>query len=88
MLLDRGRRARAGALFRAAMLVIVAGTLYRFDAYLLAFDPGPGWAYFPTVPEILITAGVVGAEVMAYLALVKSFPILGGAPARQERAIA
>jgi Ni/Fe-hydrogenase subunit HybB-like protein len=85
LLMDARRRARAGELFRIAGLVMLAGTLYRFDTYLVAFDPGPGWAYFPTVPEILITVGVVSAEIMAWLALVKTFPILGGAPAMPAR---
>jgi Ni/Fe-hydrogenase subunit HybB-like protein len=37
------------------------------------------------VPEILVTVGVVSAEIMAWLALVKTFPILGGAPALPAR---
>lgn len=68
-----------GRLFRGAMLVAVGGALYRLDTYLVAFDPGPGWRYFPSVPEILITVGLVAAEVAIYIALVKKFPILGGA---------
>jgi Ni/Fe-hydrogenase subunit HybB-like protein len=85
MLLDTRRRGRPGHLFRAALLVVLAGTVYRFDTYLVGFVPGPGWYYFPTVPEILVTVGVVSAEIMAWLALVKTFPILGGAPALPAR---
>lgn len=84
MLLERRTAPGLGHLFRAAMLVIAAGTLFRFDAYLLAFDPGEGWSYFPALPEILITAGLLSAEVMAYLMLVKTFPILGGAQRRRS----
>ena len=65
-------------MFRAAVLIAVAGTLYRFDAYLVAFNPGPGWSYFPTVPEIAITIGLVALEILVYILLVKRFPILGG----------
>jgi Ni/Fe-hydrogenase subunit HybB-like protein len=68
-----------GRLFRGAMLMALGGALFRFDTYLVAFDPGPGWHYFPSVPEILVTVGLFAAEVAVYIALVKRFPILGGA---------
>lgn len=68
-----------GRLFRGAMLVALGGALFRFDTYLIAFDPGPGWHYFPSVPELLTTVGLIAIEVAVYIALVKKFPILGGA---------
>ena len=79
-----GRRRPAGAedagrLFRGALFLILAGGLFRFDAYLLAFDPGPGWHYFPSAAELLVTVGLVALEVAVYIALVKKLPILGGA---------
>jgi Ni/Fe-hydrogenase subunit HybB-like protein len=68
-----------GSLFRLAMLVILAGGLYRFSTFLIAFDPGPQWSYFPSVPELLVTLGLLAGEFMAYIALVKTFPILQAA---------
>jgi len=65
-------------LLRSGGLVLLAGTMYRFDAYIVAFDPGPGWTYFPTLPEILITVGLVALEILVYILLVKRFPILSG----------
>ena len=41
-----------------------------------ALTPGPGWHYFPAIPEILITLGIVAIELMAYLYFVKRFPVL------------
>jgi Ni/Fe-hydrogenase subunit HybB-like protein len=73
------RTANLGMLFRSAVILAVAGALYRFDTYLLAFDSGPGWHYFPSVAEILITVGLVAFELAIYIALVKRFPILSGA---------
>ena len=85
MLLQERRRRDLGHLFRAAILMMLAGALYRFDSFLIAFNPGEGWAYFPTVPEMMITIGLVALEIMAYVVLVKRFPILaGGAPAGAE----
>jgi Ni/Fe-hydrogenase subunit HybB-like protein len=80
MLLQKQRRRELGHLFRAAVLMMVAGALYRFDTYLVAFRPGPQWSYFPSVPELLITLGLVSAEIMAYVAIIKVFPILSGTP--------
>ena len=43
---------------------------------LVGFSPGPGWSYFPAVPEIFITLGIVSVEVMGYLMFVKALPVL------------
>jgi len=71
-------RSHPQTLFRAAMLCMLAGTLYRFDVFLVAFQPGEHWAYFPSVNEILISVGLVAGEIAAYILLVKTFPILAG----------
>ncbi len=81
MLLNKGRRNDLGFLFRAALLLIVAGILYRFNSYLVAFMPGEGHSYFPTLPEMFITFGIISAEILIYVAVVKRFPILAGKPA-------
>jgi Ni/Fe-hydrogenase subunit HybB-like protein len=75
------RRPDLGQLFRAAMVLMFAGALYRFDTFLVAYDPGPGWHYFPAVPELLITFGLVALELAVYVAMVKRFPILQGGSA-------
>ena len=80
MLRREAQRLDPGNLFRAAMLMMTAGALYRFDTFLLAFHPGVQYAYFPSVFEILTTLGIVAFEVLAYIVIVKRFPILSGAP--------
>ncbi len=84
MLASRSARRDLGQLFRAAIVLMFAGAMYRFDTYLVAFTPGPQWAYFPSVPEIGITIGLVSFEILAYVAIVKTFPILSGR-SRTER---
>lgn len=79
ILLNSRSRERVGNLFRAGMLVVIAGSLYRFTTYLIAFNPGPGWSYFPAVPEMFVTFGIVALEIMVYIVLVKRFPVLAGA---------
>ena len=60
----------------SALSMLLAGALYRFNAFLIAFNPGPGFSYFPSVPELMVTLGIIAIEVMAYLALVKLLPVL------------
>jgi Ni/Fe-hydrogenase subunit HybB-like protein len=78
---DENRHNLAG-LVRAAMVMMFAGALYRFDVYLVAFTPGEHWSYFPSVPELLVSVGLVALEIVAYIFIVKTFPILAGAPRR------
>jgi Ni/Fe-hydrogenase subunit HybB-like protein len=85
MLASTRSRHDLGALVRAAMVLMFAGALYRFDTYLVAFMPGAHWSYFPSVPEMTITIGLVSFEVLAYIVIVKSFPILAGGPPAAER---
>jgi len=56
--------------------MLLAGSLYRFNVFLIGYSPGPGWLYFPAVPEIMITLGILAIELMAYLYFVKRFPVL------------
>ncbi|VAX06040.1 Ni/Fe-hydrogenase 2 b-type cytochrome subunit HybB [hydrothermal vent metagenome] len=69
-------RNNGGKLLIAAVSMLLAGALYRFDAFLFAFNPGPGYSYFPSAPEIMVSLGVVSLEIMAYLILVKTLPVL------------
>ena len=76
MLATRTQRRDLGNLFRAAMVLLLAGSIYRIDTFLVAFSPGPHWFYFPSVGEITITSGLVAIEILGYIAIVKFFPIL------------
>jgi len=85
MLWSARSRRELGHLVRAAMVMMFGGAVYRFDTYLVAFTPGAHWSYFPSVGEILVTSGLVAAEIMAYMAIVRMFPILAGRTAAPER---
>jgi Ni/Fe-hydrogenase subunit HybB-like protein len=76
---SRNRQNR-GDLMQSALLFIAAGVVYRFATYLIAFNPGPQWTYFPTVPEMFVTIGLVSFEIFLYIAIIKHFPILTGRP--------
>ena len=78
LLFNKDRIGDVGYLFRVALLIALAGTFYRFATYLIAYNPGPQWSYFPAVPEMVISAGVIAGEICAYIYIVKRFPILAG----------
>ena len=85
LLASGSQRRDLGNLFRAAIAMLLAGALYRFDTFLLAYRYGDDVRYFPSVPELLITLGLVAGEILVYIVVVKRFPIIGGA---RERASA
>ena len=74
------RRRTAGPVWLGSMaaILVLDGALYRFSTYLFAFNPGPEWSYFPALPEFAVTIGLVSAEILGYVILVKRFPILRG----------
>lgn len=76
ILLSPKRRANGGMLTIAALSMILGGALYRFDAFLLTFNPGPGYSYFPSVPEMMITIGIISFGILAYLILVRTLPVM------------
>jgi len=76
----RSSRGRMSRLFPAAASMLAGAVLYRIDAYLVAYDRGPAWHYFPSAPEITVTLGVIAIEVLAYIVFVRKFPILPGRP--------
>ncbi len=67
-----GTKSKTAVFFCAASLLL-AGILYRFDTYIIGFNPGDNWTYFPAAPEILITLGILSVELIAYLIFVKRF---------------
>ena len=76
LLLPAANRHRPATLAYASLSMLLGGAVYRFNAYLVGFQPAPGWSYFPAAPEIFITLGIVAVEVMAYLIFVKTLPVL------------
>ncbi len=63
-------------LFVSAALIVLGGALYRFNVYLIGFNPGNGWVYFPSLAEIMISVGIVAMELLGYQIFVKLVPVL------------
>jgi Ni/Fe-hydrogenase subunit HybB-like protein len=81
ILFNGALRSRPAWQVRAAILMLLAGALFRINTYLVAFSPGEHFTYFPAFTEILITLGIIALEILIYIAAVRFFPILSGAPA-------
>jgi len=76
VLLSKNNRAQLTQLFYASISILLAGAVYRFNAFLVGFNPGEGYVYFPAAAEILITVGIISIELVAYLFFVKRFPVM------------
>jgi len=69
-------RKNAKMLFLAACFLMAGGLLFRFNTYLIGFDPGTGWHYFPAIGEQFITYTIISAEILLYMIFVKKLPVL------------
>lgn len=76
MLARPADRRNPGKLFGAAVLMILGAFMLRVNGYLVGFHNGEGWHYFPALPELLFTVGLIAFELLAYIVLVKFLPVL------------
>ncbi|MBK8173881.1 MAG: Ni/Fe-hydrogenase cytochrome b subunit [Rhodospirillales bacterium] len=76
LLMPVRNRSNPRTIFLGATALLLHGALYRLNCYLIGYDPGYGWHYFPSAGEILVTLGVFSLHVLLYLALVRHLPVL------------
>ncbi len=76
LIMPPAARSRPQPMFVAATLMLLGGTIYRINCYLIGYDAGPGWSYFPSVGEIMVTVGVFSLEIILYIIFVKQLPVL------------
>jgi len=69
-------RKNAKMLFFSACCLMAGGLLFRFNTYLVGFNPGEGWHYFPAIGEQFITYSIIAAEILLYMIFVKKLPVL------------
>jgi len=63
-------------IFLSACTLLLGGTMYRLDAYLIAYKGTAGWRYFPSVPELMVTIGLVSLHILAFILFCKLLPVL------------
>ena len=78
LLAKRSNRDHPRLIFLSAVSLLLAGSIYRINTYLIGYHPVAGgtWHYFPSVGEIMVTVGIFSFEVMLYLLFVKTLPVL------------
>ena len=81
LLAGKAARRHPGKLFLGAVLLMVGGMVHRINAYLVGYMTGEGWSYFPSLPELTVTVGLIAAEILAYIVIVRRFPVLPAEPA-------
>ena len=69
-------RMRPSRLFVAAVLIMLGGFMLRINGFLIGYQTGEGYHYFPSVPELLVTIGLVAFEILAYIVFVRTLPVL------------
>jgi len=81
MLAGKPARRHPGKLFVGAVLLMVGGMVHRINAYLVGYMTGDGWNYFPSFTELTVTIGLIAFEILAYIVIVRRFPVLPAEPA-------
>jgi Ni/Fe-hydrogenase subunit HybB-like protein len=76
LLLPPSNRHYPRPVFLGASAMLANGILYRLNCYLIGYDPGNGWTYFPSMGEILVTLGIFALHIVLYLIFVKHLPVL------------
>jgi Ni/Fe-hydrogenase subunit HybB-like protein len=76
LLATKEHRMQARRIFLAAMTMALGGIVYRLSAFLVAYQTGAGWHYFPSLGELTVTVGLVAFEVLAIILAIRLLPIL------------
>ena len=69
-------RRNPAKLFLAGVLLMLGGALMRLSGYLIGYETGGDFNYFPTLAEVLVTAGMFAVEVLGYIIITRRFPVL------------
>jgi Ni/Fe-hydrogenase subunit HybB-like protein len=69
-------RRNPARLFLAGVLLMLGGALMRLSGFLIGYDTGGDFNYFPTLAEVLVTAGMFAIEVLGYIIITRRFPVL------------
>jgi Ni/Fe-hydrogenase subunit HybB-like protein len=79
LLAPASARRSASKLFAAAVLLMAGGMLLRINGFLVGYQTGDGWHYFPSFAELMVTVGIIAFEILAYIVFVRKFPVLPAA---------
>jgi len=84
MLATKAARRHPAKLFVGAVLLMLGGMAQRINAFLVGYMTGEGWSYFPSFTELMVTVGLIAFEILAYIVIVRLFPVLPAEAARSR----
>ena len=70
------KRRSSARLFLAGIAIMLGGSLLRLNGFLIGYDTGGGYQYFPSLTEVLVTVGMFAIEVLGYIIITRRFPVL------------
>jgi Ni/Fe-hydrogenase subunit HybB-like protein len=70
------QRRNPAYLFIGGILLMLAGSILRINGYLIGYNTGGGYEYFPSFTELMVTVGMFAAEVLGYIIITRRFPVL------------
>jgi Ni/Fe-hydrogenase subunit HybB-like protein len=70
------QRRNPGRLFVGGILLMLGSSLLRLNGFLIGYDTGGGYQYFPSLTEVLVTVGMFSIEVLGYIIITRRFPVL------------
>jgi Ni/Fe-hydrogenase subunit HybB-like protein len=81
-------QANRGKTFGAALLALAAGSFYRVDTYLSVYRPAPGWNYWPSLGETVVTVGMAAIGIAIFVFVSRKFPVVVVADVRAPTHVA
>jgi Ni/Fe-hydrogenase subunit HybB-like protein len=63
-------------LFLSGVAIMLGGIFMRLNAFLIGYQTGDGFNYFPAFPELMVTVGMFALEVLGYIIITRRFPVL------------
>ncbi|TRZ63843.1 MAG: Ni/Fe-hydrogenase cytochrome b subunit [Rhodocyclaceae bacterium] len=73
---SESNRRNPARLFLAGILLMLGGALLRLNGFLIGYETGDGFRYFPALPELMVTVGMFSVEVLGYIIITRRFPVL------------
>jgi Ni/Fe-hydrogenase subunit HybB-like protein len=70
------QRRNPARLFTAGILLLLGGSLLRLNGFLIGYNTGGDYQYFPSLTEVLVTVGMFAIEVLGYIVITRRFPVL------------
>jgi len=70
------KRRNPANLFLAGITLMLGGALLRINGYLIGYETGGNFNYFPSIWEIIGTAAMFSIEVLGYIYITRRFPVL------------